>query len=334
MLREIGASKTSWVFALAAIAACAFGFALTYSWPRQRGGDSPGANASLTQPGSNREQDGLVGPVNRVRTETSELFLRSGKLSEGPRELLELTTYDQQGNRVDNVFYLVSSNAQVGREEYAYDDKGNIGELTVRDDNNSIQSREVYKYEYDALGNWTRMLTSRIVDVGGKLVQQPAKATYRSITYYFDQNVAEANRASQAQPGAQGTEETQEKFASLRNALEEWIAATNARDLEKLMSFYDAKLNTFYLARNVSRESVRAEKARLFKRTDLLDVRAGTPEITINRTNNTALMYFRKQYVMTGNGQERSGEVLQQLRWRRTGEDWKIVAERDAQVVR
>jgi hypothetical protein len=79
---------------------------------------------------------------------------------------------------------------------------------------------------------------------------------------------------------------------------------------------------------------VRAEKARLFQRTELLDVRAGTPEITINRSDGTALMYFRKQYVMTGNGQDRSGEVLQQLRWRRVGDEWKIISERDAQVIR
>jgi hypothetical protein len=333
MLREISAPKSSWLFLMAVIAACAIGFALTYSWANQHVA-APLPNASLTQPGSNREQDGLKGPVNRVRTETAKLFVRSGKLLEGPRELLESTTYDQQGDKVESSYFLVSVNSRVGHEEYAYDDKGNIRELTVRDDKDSILSRETYAYDYDALGNWTRMVTSRIVYEGGKLVPQPTEATYRSITYFFDQAVAEINESPQAQSESRDTGEAGEKFASLRNALNEWITATNARNLEGLMNFYDARLTIFYQSRNVSRESVRAEKARLFQRTELLDVRAGTPEITINRSDGTALMYFRKQYVMTGNGQDRSGEVLQQLRWRRIGEEWKIIGERDAQVIR
>jgi hypothetical protein len=334
MLREIGAPKSSWLFLMAAIAACAIGFVLTYSWANQHVA-APAPDDSLTSPGSNREQDGLKGPVNRVRTETAKLFLRSGKLQEGPRELLESTTYDQRGNRVESNYFLVSGNPRVGHEGYVYDDKGNISELTVRDDKDSILSRETYAYEYDALGNWTRMITSRIVYEGGKLVPQPTEATYRSITYFFDQAVAEMAVSPQAQREAQeGAAEAGEKFASLRHALDEWMAATNARNLEGLMNFYDASVNPYYQARNVSREFVRADKTRLFQRAELLDVRAGTPEITINRADGTALMYFRKQYVMTGNGQERSGEVLQQLRWRRVGGEWKINGERDAKVIR
>lgn len=319
---------------MAVILACAIGFVLTYGWANQHDA-APLSNSASTSPGGNREDDGLSGPVNRVRTETAKLFLKSGKLVEGPRELLESTTYDQQGNRVESNYFLVSVNSRVGHEEYAYDDKGNISELTVRDDNGSILSRETYAYEYDALGNWTRMVTSRIVYEGGKLVPQPTEATSRSITYFFDQAVADiASSSPGTQSEAQDTEEAGEKFASLRKALDEWMAATNARNLEGLMSFYDARLNAYYQSRNVSRETVRADKARLFQRMELLNVRAGTPEITINRTDGTALMYFRKQYVMSGNGQERSGEVLQQLRWRRIGEAWKIVGERDAQVIR
>jgi ketosteroid isomerase-like protein len=333
MMREIGAPKTSWLFLLAAIAACAIGFFLTYSWANQHDAATP-PDASLTEPGSNREQNGLNGPVNRVRTETAKLFLRSGKLLEGPRELLESTTYDQQGKSVESNYFLVSGDKRVGREEYSYDDKGNIRELIVRDERDAILSRETYTYEYDALGNWTKMITSRIVYERGKLVPQPTEATYRSITYFYDQAVAEIAGSPQSQTEPSGTEEAGQKFATLRQALDDWMAATNARNLESLMNFYDARLNIFYQSRNASRESVRAEKARLFQRTELLDVRAGTPEITINRADGTALMYFRKQYVMTGNGQERSGEVLQQLRWRRVGDEWKIISERDAQVIR
>lgn len=332
VLREIRVPRPSWVLVLV-IAACVLGFALTYSWIHQGGisAELPAA-APLTRPGDDRARSGLAGPVNRVRTEIAKLSLRSGRPTEGPRELLELTIYDRQGNRVESNYYLVSSSQQVGHEEYAYDDKGNISELTLRDEHNSIIGRESYTYDYDAQGNWTRMVTTALVNEGGKMVRQPKEVTYRTITYYTAQSLAETTGPHSVQ--ADSAPDAQEKFAPLRGALDGWVAATNSRDLDKLMSFYDARLNTFYMARNVSREFVRSEKARLFKRADLLDIRASAPEITINRTDNTALMYFRKQYVMTGNGQERSGEVLQQLRWRRTGDEWKIVGERDAQVLR
>ena len=44
-------------------------------------------------------------------------------------------------------------------------------------------------------------------------------------------------------------------------------------------------------------------------------------------------MRFRKRYQIRGGEGERSGEVLQELRWRRTPTGWKIVSERDLRVI-
>ena len=44
-------------------------------------------------------------------------------------------------------------------------------------------------------------------------------------------------------------------------------------------------------------------------------------------------MRFRKKYNIEGGGHERRGEVLQELRWRRTKDGWKIVSERDLRVI-
>lgn len=49
----------------------------------------------------------------------------------------------------------------------------------------------------------------------------------------------------------------------LRNALVEWIDATNKRDIEKQMSFYVPRLRAYYLTRNTSRDFVRDEKQRV-----------------------------------------------------------------------
>lgn len=140
--------------------------------------------------GNNREQDGLAGPVRRVRTEIANLLQKDGKLVESARVLLETTTYDRLGNRVDNSFFAVASTSLVGKEVYKYDDKGNIVEMTVRDDNGSTVSQEVYAYEFDALGNWTKMTASVAVIENGNTIYEPTEVTYRTIAYYRTDDVA------------------------------------------------------------------------------------------------------------------------------------------------
>jgi len=119
----------------------------------------------------------------------------------------------------------------------------------------------------------------------------------------------------------------------LRSALGEWVAATNARDIGRQMDFYAPTVNAYYLSRNATREAVRAEKTRVFSRADAVDVQAGPPDISVSGDGQTAVMRFRKRYRIQGGAGERSGEVLQELRWRRTPGGWKIVGERDLRVL-
>ena len=138
---------------------------------------------------STKEQDGLVGSVRRVKTETAKIELRDGRAVEGPAQLVELTTYGIKGNRVENTSYPIG-NSLVGKEEYKYDERGNITEMTLRDDRGAILSREAYSYEFDKFGNWTRMVTSLVVFENGELKREPIEVTYRTVTYYFDDTVA------------------------------------------------------------------------------------------------------------------------------------------------
>ncbi len=120
----------------------------------------------------------------------------------------------------------------------------------------------------------------------------------------------------------------------LRAALDEWIAATNARDLNRQLTFYMPRVEAYYLARNVSRDFVRAEKTRVFARASTVDVRAAAPEILFADAGRMAIMRFRKQYVIEGGKGNRRGEVVQELRWRKTNGVWKIASERDVRVLR
>jgi Flp pilus assembly protein TadD len=138
---------------------------------------------------STKEQDGLLGSVRRVKTETAKIELKDGRPVEGSPQLVEITTYGIKGNRVENTSYPIAGSL-VGKEEYKYDERGNITEMTVRDERGSIVNREAYTYEFDKFGNWTKMVTNLVVFENGELKREPIEVTYRTVTYYFDDTVA------------------------------------------------------------------------------------------------------------------------------------------------
>jgi ketosteroid isomerase-like protein len=121
---------------------------------------------------------------------------------------------------------------------------------------------------------------------------------------------------------------------TLRDALDQWIDATNRRDIETQISFYMPELKAFYLARNASLKTVRAEKNRAFAAAKSIDVRAAEPEIIFQDGGRTAVMRFRKKYRIVSGSRNQSGEVVQELRWQKAGGDWKIFSERDIRVLR
>ena len=125
-----------------------------------------------------------------------------------------------------------------------------------------------------------------------------------------------------------------ETAADLRRSLDDWIAATNRRDIERQMSFYMPQLSAFYLTRNTPRSAVRAEKNRAFATARSIDIRAEEPEIIFQDGGQTAVMRFRKAYRIAGTGRTKSGEVVQELRWQKTSAGWRIFSERDIRVIR
>jgi TonB family protein len=154
------------------------------------------AKANILQPPpsvvsieSDRVRDGLVGPVRRVRTEVAKLSNQTGKTLEGKHAILEVVAYDIKGNKIENQYFPIAGANLTGKEVYKYDDKGNISEMTLVNDDGSLVSKEVYKYEFDFAGNWNRMTTSVAVIEAGRVAFEPTEVTYRSIMYYLDENM-------------------------------------------------------------------------------------------------------------------------------------------------
>jgi len=120
---------------------------------------------------------------------------------------------------------------------------------------------------------------------------------------------------------------------AVRGALEAWIEATRRGDLSAQMAFYPAVVPVFYTWRNAASTSVLAEKQKILGNAWTLDIHTGPPAIELTADGGAAVTRFRKAYVIEGPRVRRRGEVLQELRWIRTEEGWKITSERDAAVL-
>jgi hypothetical protein len=172
---------------------------LTLAAPSQAQNAAVTTRASITVLDSTKEQDGLLGSVRRVKTETAKIELKDGRPVEGPPQLVEVTTYGIKGNRIENTSYPIKDGV-VGKEEYKYDKRGNITEMTVRDDRGAIVSREAYDYVFDKFGNWTKMVTSLVLFENGELKREPIEVTYRTVTYYYNDTVAKIVEEPKPQP--------------------------------------------------------------------------------------------------------------------------------------
>jgi len=163
-----------------------------------------------------REQDGLRGPVRRVRVETANIVTRNGKPVELPKSLVEVSTYDAAGRKIDSVAYPVEGATTSGKEEYKYDDKGNIIEMTLRGNDGSALSQEKYTYDLDEFGNWKKMTTAIVIYENGAVSYEPTQVTYRTLTYYYGPAIVKSDvpAAPVTAPSKQRTDAEAEPVAN------------------------------------------------------------------------------------------------------------------------
>lgn len=121
--------------------------------------------------------------------------------------------------------------------------------------------------------------------------------------------------------------------AELESALNDWLTATRTGDIDAQMRFYPARVAVYYTWRNVARQAVRTEKLRVFGAATRLEITTDAPTIELTDGGDSAVSRFRKRYVIEGPHVRRRGEVLQELRWARMPDGWRIVVERDAEVL-
>jgi ketosteroid isomerase-like protein len=268
---------------------------------------------------------------------------------------IRLTPPDQLAiERRGDLVHLASSRAPRtsfmadGREQLEHTAVGNTRVRALIDgDDLVISSRsdagETYKVTFSPADGGRRLLVTR--HIGTKELNHPVviRSVYNKISDVAQWAIygePETETAS-ARPvinsvtnDSSAAGEEQGAADSLRAALDEWVAATNARDIRRQMTFYVPTLQAFYLRRNFPKEGVRAEKERVFARARSIDISAEEPEILFLDAGGVAVMRFRKRYAIEGGAESRRGEVVQELRWQRTADGWKIFSERDVRVIR
>jgi TonB family protein len=133
------------------------------------------------------KMEGLHGRVRSVYAESVKVTRKGNQMAEGNPIVLETSTYDLTGKRVNTAYY-PNPNAlePTGREVYKYDEKGNIIEMVLLDKDGSILNKETYQYEFDASGNWIKMIRSVAVIEGGKLGYEVTEIIRRKIAYFYD----------------------------------------------------------------------------------------------------------------------------------------------------
>jgi ketosteroid isomerase-like protein len=112
----------------------------------------------------------------------------------------------------------------------------------------------------------------------------------------------------------------------VRELLNDWVAAADARNVGRLMAFYAPELETFYDKRDITSSSLRAELTRLFGRVEKVETRVvGEPRIAFQDGGRAATARVRLGYAVEDKrGRKRKGEVTQQLRLVKADGGWKI----------
>jgi TonB family protein len=62
--------------------------------------------------------------------------------------------------------------------------------MTLVNADGTLLTKEVYKYEFDSIGNWVKMTTSVAMVANQKIEFEPTEVTYRTIFYYLDASMA------------------------------------------------------------------------------------------------------------------------------------------------
>ena len=109
-------------------------------------------------------------------------------------EYVDVEEYDWDDHLRSKIRYLIKRQERVieliapdephrGRLTISIDKAGNVLEAVAWLPDGK-RGKEIYNYEFDSSGNWTKQLRSEQIIENGRIITKPRDATYRTIKYY------------------------------------------------------------------------------------------------------------------------------------------------------
>src|SRR3984893_14799450 len=120
----------------------------------------------------------------------------------------------------------------------------------------------------------------------------------------------------------------------IRTLLSAWTESFKVKDLARQVDCYAPVVETYFLRHKVSRDFVQSNKSKAFAA--IKEVRTfNISDITIEFTSSsTATVKFRKKWdTGLGSGKTYAGEEIEQLQLANLDDGWKIVSEKEVQVL-
>lgn len=110
--------------------------------------------------------------------------LKEDILYDNGGKLVTRTVYNLKSNQKEKLVYAEDGSLNQ-KYFYTLDDKGNeMEETSYNTNDNSIENKYSYTYEFDSHGNWIKQTTSKLDTKDGKSSIIPYSVTYRTVTYY------------------------------------------------------------------------------------------------------------------------------------------------------
>ncbi len=158
---------------------------------------------------SDREREGLQGPVRRVRTEVSIVNSQAGRPVESPRFLISSSTFSATGRLIAAEFYpLPAPIIEDYAELVTLNERGDPQVREFYDADGALVRRERYAYEYDERGNWTTRAESIDIEENDRSTAELVRRAHRAISYY--------PQSAQLKPATAGGPKVAAKAAGLK----------------------------------------------------------------------------------------------------------------------
>ncbi len=110
-----------------------------------------------------------------------------------------------------------------------------------------------------------------------------------------------------------------------------WKSLAEARNLGAYMNNYASKLH-YYNKKSASKSFVQNDKRKAFNKYDSIKATISNINISPGNDGKSAVATFDKEWLFTNEDGSNSGKVRSQLKFRKDGDKWLIISERDLKI--